>query len=111
MLENLQINFIKHLQYILKKYIRKIKIKNLYYEIKTNKEYICLLLLFLKFHFITQVESLIDIIVIDKPKKIKRFSIVYNLLSFNYNTRFFIRTEITELSKILSITSIYSAAN
>jgi len=110
-MEKLQLNFMKQLQCILKKFVRNIKIKNLYYELKTNKEYILLLIFFLKFHFGTQLETLIDIIVIDRPKKKKRFTLIYNLLSLNYNTRFFIKVKINEISKLMSLTPIYSAAN
>ena len=111
MLENIQITFTKQLQIILRKYIRSIKIRNLYYEIKTNKEYSYLLILFLKFHYTSQVDSLIDIIVIDRPHKKKRFAVIYSLLSINYNTRFFIKTDINETANLLSINAIYSAAN
>ena len=89
MLDNIQILFSFKLKLILNKYIRNIKIKNLYYEIKTNKEYSLLLINFLKFHFLSKFNSLIDIIVIDRLNKKKIFVIIYNLLSLKFNTRIF----------------------
>ena len=111
MLEKNQIIFIKHLNYVLKKYIRNIKIRNLYYEINTNREYNYLLIFFLKFHFLTRADCFIDIIVTDRINKKKRFSIIYSLLSLTYNTRFFVKIKISEITKILSINTIFSAAN
>lgn len=111
MLEKNQLHFIKTLSRILKKFILHINIKNLYYELITSKEYNYLLIFFLKFHYLTQANSFIDLIVIDTPKQKKRFVLIYSLLSLIYNTRFFIKIKITELSKVLSINTIYSAAN
>ena len=53
----------------------------------------------------------IDLIVIDRPTKKKRFTIIYNLLSLTYNTRYYIKCKFFEISKLLSISTIYSAAN
>ena len=111
MLDHVQILFIHKLKIILKKYIRNIKIKNLYYEIKTNKEYILLIIIFLKFHFLCKFDNLIDIIVIDRLNKKKRFTIIYNLLSLIFNTRIFIKIKFLEISNIVSITNIFSGSN
>ena len=110
-LDNIQILFSFKLKLILNKYIRNIKIKNLYYEIKTNKEYSLLLINFLKFHFLSKFNSLIDIIVIDRLNKKKRFVIIYNLLSLTFNTRIFIKIKILEISNLTSITNIFSGSN
>ena len=111
MLDNIQILFSFNLKLILNKYIRNIKIKNLYYEIKTNKEYSSLLINFLKFHFLSKFNTLIDIIVIDRLNKKKRFVIIYNLLSLTFNTRIFIKIKILEISNLTSITNIFSGSN
>ena len=95
----------------MKKFIRNIKIKNLYYEINTDIGYNYLLIFFLKFHYLTRADMLIDLIVIDRPTKKKRFTIIYNLLSLTYNTRYYIKCKFFEISKLLSISNIYSAAN
>jgi len=110
-LDQIQILFIGKLKFIIKKYIRNIKIKNLYYEIKTNKEYILVLIFFLKFHFLCKFNNLIDIIVIDRLNKKKRFTIIYNLLSLSFNTRIFIKVKFLEISNIMSITNIFSGSN
>jgi NADH:ubiquinone oxidoreductase subunit C len=110
-LDQIQILFIGKLRLIIKKYIRNIKIKNLYYEIKTNKEYILVLIFFLKFHFLCKFNNLIDIIAIDRLNKKKRFTIIYNLLSLSFNTRIFIKVKFLEVSNIMSITNIFSGSN
>lgn len=85
--------------------------KNLFFELKTNKEYNYLLLFFFKYHFLTQLDCLVDIVVIDKPNKKARFTIIYSLLSFTYNNRFFVKIIINELSKVFSLYSIFSGSN
>jgi NADH:ubiquinone oxidoreductase subunit C len=111
MLDNIQILFSFNLKLILNKYVRNIKIKNLYYEIKTNKEYSLLLINFLKFQILSKFNTLIDIIVIDRLNKKKRFVIIYNLLSLTFNTRIFIKIKILEISNLTSITNIFSGSN
>jgi len=96
---------------ILKKLIRSLKMKNLFFELKTNKEYNYLLLFFFKYHFLTQLDCLVDIVVVDKPNKKARFTIIYSLLSFTYNNRFFVKIVINELSKVFSLYSIFSGSN
>jgi NADH-quinone oxidoreductase subunit C len=111
MLKTLKILFMKKLYSIGRKYSFKIRSKNLYYEIKTSKNYICLASTMLKFHYITSFSTLIDIAVVDTPKKKKRFSFVYNFLSLKHNIRLFLKFKVTEIAKILSISSIFSCSN
>jgi len=111
MLKKLQILFMKKLHDLGRKYSFKIRSKNLYYEIKTSKNYICLAALVLKFHYALSFTTLIDIAVIDIPKKKKRFCFVYNFLSIKHNIRLFLKFKITEISKVLSISSIFSCSN
>jgi NADH:ubiquinone oxidoreductase subunit C len=111
MLVQNKVIFITQFHNILKKFIQNIKIKNLYYELNALKEHAYLLIFFLKFHYLTKVDCFIDITVIDRINKKNRFTIIYNLLSFFYNMRFFVKIKITEITKILSINTIFFASN
>jgi len=48
---------------------------------------------------------------VDYPSRLKRFEVVYNLLSIQYNSRIRIKTLVDELSPLDSLVSIYSASN
>jgi NADH dehydrogenase (ubiquinone) Fe-S protein 3 len=66
---------------------------------------------FLKNHSQTQYKILIDLTAVDYPSRLKRFEVVYNLLSIQYNSRIRIKTLVDELSPLDSLVSIYSASN
>jgi len=74
---------------------------------KESLIYICN---FLKNHTNTQYKTLIDITVVDYPLKKNRFEIIYVLLSPLRNTRLLVKTQLTVLSSICSITKYYSVA-
>lgn len=68
------------------------------------------LIQFLKNSSIFKVACLNDICVVDNPSRFKnRFEVCYNLLSIEYNFRFFVKT-CTDL-QIKSLTATYSSAN
>ena len=66
---------------------------------------------FLKNHTNTQYKMLLDITAVDYPSREKRFEVVYNLLSLQYNSRIRIKTSIDEITPIDSIVSVYNSAN
>jgi len=111
MLKKIQIHYLKNLFSLFNKFIFNFKVKYLCYELKVEISNIQVVLSLLKYHIFTRCSMLIDIVVIDVLNKNKRFSLIYNLLSLKYNTRFFVKINFTELSKITSICSIYSGAN
>lgn len=67
-------------------------------------------LFFLRDHINTQYKILIDVTAVDYPSRIKRFQVVYNLLTIQYNNRIRIKSSIDEISPIPSATHIYSSA-
>ena len=69
------------------------------------------ILLFLNNHTLWQFKTLIDIVAYDIPKKVYRFSLVYNLISIHYNLRFQVMTKINELSSVFSVVGLYKSAN
>lgn len=75
------------------------------------KKYLQYLVPFLKEHTNTQYQTLIDLVVVDYPKKLKRFTITYVFLSISRNTRLHIQSELTSLESLHSITTSYAAAS
>lgn len=73
-------------------------------------EFIQPISIFLKNHTLTQYKILIDIIAVDYLSKLKRFEIIYNFLSISRNSRFFLKSNLTLLATINSISLIYPAA-
>jgi NADH:ubiquinone oxidoreductase subunit C len=68
-------------------------------------------LIFLKYDFIHQIKSLLEITAYDNPGKIFRFSLVYSLISAEFNTRYQVYTQTDQFLGVETITPIYSAAN
>ncbi|CAK9812365.1 NADH dehydrogenase [ubiquinone] iron-sulfur protein 3, mitochondrial [Anthophora quadrimaculata] len=66
---------------------------------------------FLRNHHNTQFTSLSDMTAVDVPSRLYRFELVYNLLSFNFNTRIRVKTYTDELTPVDSIETVYDAAN
>jgi len=68
-------------------------------------------LCFLKNHTYAQFGSLTDIAGVDMPTRTYRFEVVYNLLSFRFNSRIRVKTYTDELTPIESVNDIFKAAN
>lgn len=78
--------------------------------VKTTASSLIPLLTFLKRHTATQYRQLIDLTVIDHPKRKLRFEVVYQLLSIVYSQRLSISVSVTEGQALDSATSVYSSA-
>lgn len=76
-----------------------------------NKEDLKRVISFLFLDINCQGKSLSDIAAIDYPSKLDRFNVVYNLLSFQYNCRFFVSVWVNELDKISSIVMLHPSAS
>ena len=68
-------------------------------------------ILFLKTNSKCKFKQLIDITAVDYPGNIKRFKIVYLLLSHENNLRIIISIDIDEKTTVPSITKIFPSAN
>ena len=68
-------------------------------------------ILFLKTNNDMKFRQLIDITTVDYPENVKRFKMVYLLLSHEFNQRILINYHINENEVISSLTSIFPAAN
>jgi len=87
----------------------KINHDQLYFKI--DHEDLINVIIFLKSNQETKFKQLIDITAVDFPEDIKRFKIVYLLLSHENNSRAIIEYSINENEVIPSITSIFPSAN
>uniref|UniRef100_A0A6C0SJX3 NADH dehydrogenase [ubiquinone] iron-sulfur protein 3 n=1 Tax=Haplomitrium mnioides TaxID=56921 RepID=A0A6C0SJX3_9MARC len=63
-----------------------------------------------KYHTNTRFKVSIDICGVDHPSRKRRFEIVYNLLSIDYNTRIRILTSVDEITPICSVVGISPSA-
>ena len=68
-------------------------------------------ILFLKTNSKCKFKQLIDITAVDYPENMKRFKIVYLLLSHENNLRIIISIDIDEKTTVPSITKIFPSAN
>merc|ERR1711953_1323609 len=64
-----------------------------------------------KNHHNAQFGSMADICGVDIPTRPFRFEVVYNLLSFRFNSRIRVKTYTDELTPIESVNEIFKAAN
>tara|TARA_B100001057_G_scaffold14953_1_gene14114 strand:+ start:523 stop:1128 length:606 start_codon:yes stop_codon:yes gene_type:complete len=86
-----------------------IKHNQLYFEI--DKEDLLDVVLFIKTNKDTKFRQLIDITVVDYPEQVKRFKVVYLLLSHKFNQRLILSYFISENEIISSLTNIFPSAN
>ena len=68
-------------------------------------------LLFLRDHTNCQFKTLTDLCIVDYPERHARFEVVYNLISYRYNTRITVKTSVDEVTPLESTSSIFKAAN
>ena len=109
--QNRKIRYLKYLSKILGKAILSMSVKNNEIQIFVNPVSIKNFLYFLKYHFKTKLNQVMDITAVDYPLRKNRFEIVYNLLSISNNLRFTIKTSISSTSAISSVTSLYCSAS
>lgn len=79
--------------------------------IKTQPNWINPIFTFLKKTIHCQYTQLIDIIAVDIPKNILRFSITYILLSLRYSKRIYVNVQTNELIPLNSVSALYDSAN
>lgn len=105
------INIGKYLLNVIPKFIIKSEIIRDELILYTLSEKLLVLLYFLKNHVHTQLKTLVEMTVIDIPKKKNRFVIVYTFISIIYNLRIRVKININETMSIFSINNLYANAN
>lgn len=91
--------------------LEKIQIINNELLVVVHKSYLLDLLLFFKLNVNCQYKVLTLITASDYPLKKKRFEVIYELLSLNYNQRLRIKVYLHELESLPSCETVFPAAN
>ena len=92
--------------------VTKVKIfRNNDVTIFIKKDYLNIVVYFLKMHSNCLFKVVVDITGVDNLGKSKRFSIIYNLLSIHFNNRIRLEISLNEIDFINSITNIHKGAN
>jgi NADH dehydrogenase (ubiquinone) Fe-S protein 3 len=108
--EQLLINYGQYLARCCSKSISSIQIKQNLITLNIFKKFLFPLCAFLKNHTNTQFKTLLDIVIVDYPLKSDRFEVIYIFLSISRNSRLLVKSQVSALSAIASITQHYSAA-
>jgi len=82
-----------------------------YYYLSTTNKYLLNMLFILKSHHNFQYDILADVVGADYLSNKNRFQLLYNLLSFTYSNRIFIKLNINELGYAFSIIHLFANAN
>jgi len=91
--------------------IKSSKIKHNQLYLNIDNEDLLEVNLFLKTNKSTKFRQLIDITAVDYPENLKRFKMVYLLLSHEFNKRVIISCLINENELVQSLTKVFPAAN
>jgi NADH dehydrogenase (ubiquinone) Fe-S protein 3 len=68
-------------------------------------------ILFLRDNTNCQYRTIIDMCAVDYPERENRFEVVYNFLSTRYNNRIRVKTSVSEITPVDSITPLFKGAN
>ena len=93
------------------RYMTQIFIYKYVVHIAAIRKSIVQFLYLLKYDSLFLVDSLQDIVAIDKLAPKNRFTVLYNLLSLSYNYRCFIFLKTERLQKLLSVSQVHASAN
>jgi NADH dehydrogenase (ubiquinone) Fe-S protein 3 len=102
---------IKYLAFILPKLVFRLYLRQFELDIRSSQVSYLALIFFLKMHSLTQYDVLTDLVVYDYPGKIKRFTIIYLLLSTRFNSRIRIQFQTNEILTVHTLTNLYKNAN
>ena len=65
----------------------------------------------LKNHSELKMNQLVDIIAVDYPSRVKRFEVIYNLLSYSNEARLFLKVHIKKDAKLHTLTNVFENAS
>lgn len=103
-------NYSQYLAQCCPKSVLSVQIKQNMVTLNILKESLYTLCFFLKKHTNTQFKTLLDIVIVDYPRKRDRFEVIYVFLSIARNSRLLVKSWVSTLSSLVSITPHYSAA-
>nr|YP_009733035.1 NADH dehydrogenase subunit 9 [Jaagichlorella roystonensis]QHU78331.1 NADH dehydrogenase subunit 9 [Jaagichlorella roystonensis] len=102
--------FIKSLVRMVPKWIQESSYEKKEISFSIYPQFIIPFLSFLKNHSNIQCKSLMDVTAVDYPLRENRFTVVYNLLSVDNNSRIRVKSNIDAVTPIASVTSLFSCA-
>lgn len=102
---------IKHIVSTIPKLFFRVYLRQFELDIRSSQINYVALILFLKMHSLTQYDVLTDLVVYDYPGKIKRFSVIYFLLSTRFNSRIRVQFQTNEIFTVHTLTQFYKNAN
>jgi NADH dehydrogenase (ubiquinone) Fe-S protein 3 len=102
--------FIRTLLAAIPKWIRQFQISKKEAVLVVDSENLYPVLYFLKNHSNARFRLLVDICGVDYPSRKKRFEVVYNLLSVQFNSRIRVQTSVDEITPIASVVGIFPSA-
>lgn len=86
--------------------------ENVYHTyLLTDKNCLRRLVTFLFLDINIQAKCLADIVGSDFPSKLDRFNVLYNILSIQYNYRFFVSIWVNELDKVDSLVDLHPSSS
>lgn len=109
-MDKLKLIYIERLIKYIPKSIKKVKIRDNEYTLLIESKDLDKVLFFLRNNSNSLFLSLVDIICLDFLNKDKRFKLIYNLLSYKFESRIRVEVIIGELESINSVTSLFSSA-
>jgi NADH/F420H2 dehydrogenase subunit C len=102
--------FLKEIVRTVPKWIERCTYSNGEGVIYVDVENLIPLLYFLRDNTQTQFKQLMDVTAVDQPSRERRFDIVYNLLTLQYNERLRIKVSVDQVTPVPSSTQLYSSS-
>jgi len=99
-----------YIKNFLKKGLRALILKKNQIICVIDESYILEILKILKGSSFSAYKQLMDIFIVDYPNRRKRFELNYVLLSVKHSKRMIIKIFVTDKTRVLSVTKIYSSA-
>lgn len=81
------------------------------FDLQTETRFLVQALTIVKYHSVFLYSTLIDLVAYDVPGRIRRFVVIYLLLSFRFNSRIFLRTQVNEVLPLVSVVQLFQNAN
>jgi len=98
------------LKRVLTQCVQEVSVQNYDLELKVNCNNVYPILCFLRKHTVCQFNYLTDIVCYDTLGKKLRFGIIYTLLSTRFNNRLRLVSKFSNLTGLLSVSSIFTGA-
>ena len=103
--------FGQHLTKLIPRFVRKTTLWKDELTLHTTPEHIRPLCTFLRDHYGTRFQQLVELTAVDRLSDPQRFHLTYCLLSHTYRTRLQLQLKLSDLETVPSVTDLYPSAN